>query len=125
MAFQRVKLSAELQAELKELAARLGGCCMGKRGAPSGGRNSGNRAAGLSAGMEFARLVMEQTVAEQTQRMPASALEAPETKFRWPERRRRRWRPGRGGELGGTASDVEARPEGFFFPPASVGIESR
>ena len=79
MAFQRVKLSAELQAELKELAAQARGVLYGEAGCPEWGtkfREIEQQA--LSAGMEFARLVMEQTVAEQAQRMPASALEAPE-----------------------------------------------
>jgi hypothetical protein len=75
MAFQRAGIDAEMQGRLREMAAQVRQALYGEAGCPEWGtRFREIERTGMSVGLELARLVMEQVVAEQSQRVPDSAL---------------------------------------------------
>lgn len=75
MAFRKKALSSDTQARLREIAEEVRSLLYGETGCPEWGtRFSEIEADGMSVGLELARLVMEQSVEEQADRMPASKL---------------------------------------------------
>jgi len=69
-------IDPELQGRLREVAAEVRRVLYGEAGCPEWGtRFREIEQDGMSAGLELARLVMEQSVSEQAQRMPVSATE--------------------------------------------------
>lgn len=78
MAFAKRSLSPEVQQRLRDVAGELRGLLYGAAACPEWGTKFREiEADGMSVGLELARLVMEQSVAEQAQQMPAAALAAP------------------------------------------------
>jgi len=79
MAFAKRSISPEVQQRLREMAGELRGLLYGAAGCLEWGTKFREiEAEGMSVGLELARLVMEQSVAEQAERMPAAALAAPD-----------------------------------------------
>lgn len=77
MAFRRREIDAALQAELVVVAGELRERLFGEGGCPEWGtRFREIEARGMDVGVELARLVIEQSVAEQSRRMPDSALQS-------------------------------------------------
>lgn len=75
MAFVKQSISPEVQQRLREVAGELRGLLYGAAGCPEWGTKFREiEADGMSVGLELARLVMEQSVAEQAEQMPATAL---------------------------------------------------
>lgn len=77
MAFTRKAMDPEVQAGLQEMAAEMRRKLYGEAAYPEWGtrfREIENDA--MSIGLELARLVIEQSVAEQARHMPASAMGA-------------------------------------------------
>jgi hypothetical protein len=75
MAFRKKALSSETQARLREMAEEVRGLLYGEAGCPEWGtRFSEIESDGMLIGLELARLVMEQSVGEQADRMPASKM---------------------------------------------------
>lgn len=78
MAFTKQSISPEVQQRLREVAGEIRGLLYGAAGCPEWGTKFREiEAEGMSVGLELARLVMEQSVAEQAQQMPAAALAVP------------------------------------------------
>lgn len=78
MAFSKKKLDPQVQEWLREVAAQGRALLYGQDAYPEWGtRFAEIERAGMSVGLELARLVIEQTVAEQAQHMPDTAGEAP------------------------------------------------
>ena len=70
------KVDGAVQERLREVAAELRGLMYGEMGCPEWGtRFSEIEDDGMSVGRELSRLLMEQSVGEQTQHMPPEALE--------------------------------------------------
>jgi len=80
MAFRRQKpLEAATQARLVEMAAEMRQLLYGATGCPEWGTKFTEiEADGMSLGLELARLVMEQSVTDQAQQMPKTALAVPD-----------------------------------------------
>ena len=75
MAFQRVGIDAGMQARLRERAAQVRWALSGPDGCPEWGTKFREiEQQGMSVGLELARLVMEQSVQTQAERVPDSAL---------------------------------------------------
>jgi hypothetical protein len=76
MAFTRKAIDPELQSRLQEMAAEMRRALYGEAAFPEWGtRFREIEQDGMSVGLELARLVIEQSVAEQARHMPASAME--------------------------------------------------
>lgn len=74
----RRKVDPQVQERLRRMAGELRQLMYGQKGCPEWGtlfREIEND--GMSVGLELARLVMEQTTAEQAGEMPAEAMQAP------------------------------------------------
>lgn len=75
MAFQRAGIDAGMQARLREMAAQVREALYGPDGCPEWGAKFREiEQQGMSVGLELARLVMEQSVQAQSERVPDSAL---------------------------------------------------
>ena len=75
MAFQRAGVDAVMQSRLVEMAAQIREALYGPDGCPEWGTKFREiEQQGMSVGLELARLVMEQSVAIQSERVPDSAL---------------------------------------------------
>ena len=75
MAFQRAGIDAGMQARLREMAEQVRLALYGSGGCPEWGTQFREiEEQGMSVGLELARLVMEQSVAAQSGRVPDSAL---------------------------------------------------
>jgi hypothetical protein len=75
MAFVKKPLDPVVQQRLRELAREIRGLLYGVTACPAWGTKFREiEADGMSVGLEVARLVMEQSVAEQAGQMPATAL---------------------------------------------------
>lgn len=75
MAFAKRSVSPEVQQRLREMAGELRGLWYGIAACPEWGTKFREiEADAMSVGLELARLVMEQSVAEQAQQMPQAAL---------------------------------------------------
>ena len=127
MAFQRQGISPETQARLREVAAEVRGLLYGEDGCPVWGTKFREiEQTGMSVGLELARLVMEQSVAVQAQRMPESALvvEGDEVRLAGTES------TPLATEAGAVAweeprAELQRGRKAFFPPPAGVGAEGR
>lgn len=76
MAFTKQSIDPAVQQRLREVAGELRGLLYGASACPEWGTKFREiEADGMSVGLELARLVMEQSVAEQAQQMPESALD--------------------------------------------------
>jgi hypothetical protein len=76
MAFARKKIDPGVQERLRQMAAEVRQLLYGEQGCPEWGtrfREIEND--GMGVGLELARLVMEQSVDEQAQHPPASAMQ--------------------------------------------------
>lgn len=126
MAYQRQGISAETQARLRDVAAELRELIYGEAGCPEWGTKFREiEQTGMSVGLELARLVMEQTVAVQAERLPASALEVAGDEVRLAGSESRPLET----EAGVVAwaeprTELKRGRKAFFPPPASVGTES-
>lgn len=79
MAFAKRSIRPELQERLREVAGELRELLYGPAACPEWGTKFREiEADGMSVGLELARLVMEQSAAEQAQQMPAAALAVPD-----------------------------------------------
>ena len=77
MAFAKQPVSQEVQQRLREMAVELRRLLYGDTGCPEWGTKFREiEEDGMSVGLELARLVMEQSVGEQAQQMPETALQA-------------------------------------------------
>ncbi len=127
MAFPKKKLDPEVQEWLRKVAAEGRLLLYGQAAYPEWGTKFAEiERDGMSVGLELARLVMEQTVAEQAQHMPAAAGEVPADEAT----------PAGAEE---TNLETEAGPvdwkqprrylkrarKGFFPPTASSGVSGR
>lgn len=75
MAFTKKSMSSGVQARLREMAAEMRGLLYGEAGCPEWGTKFTEiETDGMSVGLELARLMMEQSVGEQSQKMPRSAM---------------------------------------------------
>ena len=75
MAFRKKALSSDAQSRLREIAEEVRGLLYGEAACPEWGtRFSEIEADGMSVGLELARLIMEQSVEGQADRMPASKM---------------------------------------------------
>jgi hypothetical protein len=75
MAYAKKKIDPEVQAWLREVAAQGRRFLYGEAGCPEWGTKfSEIEKDGMTVGLELARLLMEQSVDEQAEQMPASAL---------------------------------------------------
>jgi len=75
MAFTKKSISVSMQARLREMAAEMRGLLYGEAGCPEWGTKFTEiETDGMSVGLELARLVMEQSVDEQSQKMPKLAM---------------------------------------------------
>jgi hypothetical protein len=75
MAFQRAGIDAGMQERLREMAAQVRLALYGPDGCPEWGtRFREIEQQGMNVGLELARLVMEQSVSTQSERVPDSAL---------------------------------------------------
>ena len=78
MAFSKKKLDPQVQEWLRQVAAEGRVLLYGPTAHPEWGTKFGEiEQDGMSVGLELARLLMEQSVAEQAQHMPATAGEVP------------------------------------------------
>jgi hypothetical protein len=78
MAFSKKKLDPQVQEWLRKVAAEGRALLYGEAAFPVWGTKFAEiEQDGMSVGLELARLVMEQTVAEQAQHMPAAVGEVP------------------------------------------------
>ncbi len=76
MAFTKRFIDPAVQQRLREVAGELRGLLYGEAACPEWGTKFREiEADGMSVGLELARLLMEQSVAEQAQQMPAAALQ--------------------------------------------------
>lgn len=125
MAFARREISPEVQAELRVMSAAMRRLLYGETECPAWGtRFREIEGDAMSVGLELARLVIEDSVAEQAQRMPASAM-APEDDEARPagtkttpietEAGRVTWEQPR--------AELKKGRKAFFPPAASVGAE--
>lgn len=74
MAFAKQSISPDVQQRLRDMAGELRGLLYGEAGCPEWGTKFREiEAEGMSVGLELARLLMEQSVAEQARQMPATA----------------------------------------------------
>ena len=70
MAFQRAGIDTGMQARLREMAAQIREALYGSDGCPEWGTKFREiEQQGMSVGLELARLVMEQSVAAQAERV--------------------------------------------------------
>jgi hypothetical protein len=75
MAFTKKSIDPNVQSRLREMAAEMRGLLYGEAGCPEWGTKFTEiETDGMSVGLELARLVMEQSVDEQTHKMPKSAM---------------------------------------------------
>lgn len=75
MAFTKKSMSPGVQARLREVAAEMRGLLYGETGCPEWGTKFTEiETDGMSVGLELARLVMEQSVDEQSQKIPKVAM---------------------------------------------------
>ena len=75
MAFQRAGVDAAMRSRLVAMAAQVREALYGSEGCPEWGTKFREiEQQGMSVGLELARLVMEQSVAVQAERVPDSAL---------------------------------------------------
>jgi hypothetical protein len=75
MAFVKKSMSPNVQARLREIAAEMRGLLYGENGCPEWGTKFTEiEMDGMSVGLELARLVMEQSVDEQSHQMPKTAM---------------------------------------------------
>jgi len=75
MAFKKNSVSPVVQARLREVAAEIRGLIYGEAAFPEWGTKFTEiEADGMSIGLELARLVMEQSVEEQSHQMPKAAM---------------------------------------------------
>jgi hypothetical protein len=127
MAFQRVGIDAGMQARLLEMAAQVREALYGPDGCPEWGTKFREiEQQGMSVGLELARLVMEQSVQTQADRVPDSALAIEGDKVQAAGRET-------------TPLETEAGPiawgqprtmlkqgrKAFFPPPQGVGTQGR
>jgi hypothetical protein len=78
MAYSKKKLDPQVQEWLRKVAAEGRALLYGEAAFPAWGTKFAEiERDGMSVGLELARLVMEQAVAEQAQHMPAPAGEVP------------------------------------------------
>jgi hypothetical protein len=127
MAFQRQAISAETQARLREMAAEVRELLYGEAGCPEWGTKFREiEQTGMSVGLELARLVMEQSVGVQAERMPASALvvEGDETRLAGTTSQPLQTEAG-SVEWTEPRAELKRGRKAFFPPPASVGAEGR
>lgn len=76
MAFAKKKLDAQVQEWLRKVAAEGRSLLYGEAGCPEWGTKFAEiEKDGMSVGLELARLLMEQSVGEQAEQMPATAGE--------------------------------------------------
>lgn len=81
MAFSKKKLDPQVQEWLRKIAAEGRVLLYGEAAYPEWGTKFAEiERDGMSVGLELARLLMEQGVAEQAQQMPATAGEVPDDK---------------------------------------------
>jgi hypothetical protein len=79
MAFAKKKVNPEVQQWLRQAAAEGRRLLYGEAGCPEWGTKFAEiEQEGMTVGLELARLLMEQSVAEQAQQMPPSAGEVSE-----------------------------------------------
>jgi hypothetical protein len=79
MAFSKTKLDPQVQEWLRKVAAEGRALLYGEAAFPVWGTKFAEiERDGMSVGLELARLVMEQSVAEQAQHVPAAAREVPD-----------------------------------------------
>ena len=75
MAFSKRSVDPVVQARLREMAAEMRGLLYGEAGCPEWGTKFIEiETDGMSVGLELARLVMEQSVDEQSDQMPKGAM---------------------------------------------------
>lgn len=75
MAFTKGLMNPGVQARLREMAAEMRGLLYGEAAFPEWGTKFTKiEADGMSVGLELARLVMEQSVAEQARQIPPTAM---------------------------------------------------
>jgi hypothetical protein len=75
MAFTKKTVDPSVQARLREMAAEMRGLLYGEAGCPEWGTKFTEiETDGMSVGLELARLVMEQSVDEQSHQMPKAAM---------------------------------------------------
>jgi hypothetical protein len=75
MAFQRAGIDAGMSARLREMAGQIREALYGSGGCPEWGTKFREiEQQGMDVGLELARLVMEQSVQTQSERVPDSAL---------------------------------------------------
>jgi hypothetical protein len=75
MAFEKKSMSPSVQARLCEMATEMRGLLYGEIGCPEWGTKFTEiETTGMSVGLELARLVMEQSVDEQSHQMPKTAM---------------------------------------------------
>jgi hypothetical protein len=75
MAFVKKSMGPNVQARLREIAAEMRGLLYGENGCPEWGTKFTEiETDGMSVGLELARLVMEQSVDEQSHQMPKTAM---------------------------------------------------
>lgn len=75
MAFKKKLLNRNVQARLREMAAEMRELLYGEAACPEWGTKFTEiEAEGMSVGLELARLVMEQSVDEQSHQMPKTAM---------------------------------------------------
>lgn len=125
MAFQRKAISVETQAKLREMAAQMRELLYGAAGCPEWGTKFREiEQTGMSVGLEFARLVMEQTVATQAEQMPPSALSVDGDEVRLAGRASKPLQT----EAGAVAwaeprAQLQRSRKAFFPPPAGARAE--
>lgn len=75
MAFKKKSMNPSVQARLREIAAEMRGLLYGEAACPEWGTKFTEiENDGMSVGLELARLVMEQSVGEQSHQMPSTAM---------------------------------------------------
>ena len=75
MAFQKKSFDPVVQSRLREIAAEMRGLLYGEAACPIWGTKfTAIEKDGMSVGLELARLVMEQSVEEQSHQMPKDAM---------------------------------------------------
>lgn len=127
MAFQRQGISSPVQARLREMAAEMRGLLYGEAGCPEWGTKFREiEGTGMSVGLELARLVMEQSVAVQAERMPESALAVEGDEVRLAGTAATPLETEAGAvEWSEPRTQLKRSRKAFFPPPASARSEGR
>ncbi len=127
MAFQRVGIEPELQAWLRSAAAEVREKLYGPEGCPEWGTKFREiEASGMNVGLELARLVMEQSVSVQAERVPDSALQIEGDEVQ-PAGRSPTPLETEAGTIEWSQPQTMLKPgrKAFFPPVPSVGTEGR